>query len=48
MNRVDIGVSFSGAAWPGELRYGSLWKMRREAREVLGDFRPSPQDSRGG
>jgi hypothetical protein len=41
--REDIGDSFPGAAWPGEIRY-VLMKMRLPAREVLGE---SPRFTQG-
>jgi len=43
--RADIGDSFPGAAWPGEIRYVPT-KMRLGAREVLGEFPPFPQEFR--
>jgi len=38
---------FTGAAWPGALRYVAISNMRMSAHEVLGESRPSPQDFRG-
>ncbi len=43
--RADIGDSFPGAAWPGEIRYVPT-KMRLRVREVLGEFPPFPQELR--
>jgi hypothetical protein len=38
---------FTGAAWPGALRYVAISNMGGRAPEVLGESGPSPQDFRG-
>jgi len=43
--RADIGDSFPGAAWPGEIRYVPT-KMRLPPREVLREIRRFPQEFR--